>query len=104
VREDAPFRRDELTRALESRKIGTRLLFGGNLLRQPAYEGCTYRAIGDLRNTDFTMNNVFWLGVFPGLTKTMLDYVAVTVGEFVESAKAGAQVSSNCSPELPVFR
>ena len=103
VREDAPFRRDELTRALEARKIGTRLLFGGNLLRQPAYEGCTYRAIGDLRNTDFTMNNVFWLGVFPGLKKPMLDFVAATIGEFVGSARAGAQESSNCSPELPVL-
>ena len=104
VREGAPFRRDELTRALEARKIGTRLLFGGNLLRQPAYEGCTYRAIGDLRNTDFTMNNVFWLGVFPGLTKPMLDFVAATVGEFVASAKSGAGESSKCNTELPVLR
>jgi CDP-6-deoxy-D-xylo-4-hexulose-3-dehydrase len=104
VREDAPFRRDELTQALEARKIGTRLLFAGNLLRQPAYEGCKHRVIGDLRNTDFTMNNVFWLGVFPGLTTPMLDFVATTVGEFLESAKARRHESSKCNPELPVLR
>jgi CDP-6-deoxy-D-xylo-4-hexulose-3-dehydrase len=112
VRQDAPFRRDELTRALESKKIGTRLLFGGNLLRQPAYEGCTYRVIGDLRNTDFAMNSVFWLGVFPGLTKPMLDFVAATISEFIEKARARqlstngipAENSPTCNPELPVLR
>jgi len=88
VREDAPFRRDELTRALEAKRIATRLLFGGNLLRQPAYEECEYRAIGNLRKTDFAMNQVFWIGVYPGLTKPMLDFVAGTIGEFVESARA----------------
>lgn len=82
VRENAPFRRDELIRALEANKIGTRLLFGGNLLRQPAYEGCEYRAIGNLPNTDFVMNNVFWIGVYPGLTKPLLDYMAQTIATF----------------------
>ena len=76
VREDAPFRREELIRELEANKIGTRLLFGGNLLRQPAYEECQYRVVGQLRNTDFVMNNVFWVGVYPGLTEAMLEYVA----------------------------
>ncbi len=83
VRETAPFRRDELTAALESHKIGTRLLFGGNLTRQPAYEGRQYRVVGELVNTDFVMNNVFWIGVYPGLTLEMLDYVAETVQSFV---------------------
>jgi CDP-6-deoxy-D-xylo-4-hexulose-3-dehydrase len=89
VRENAPFSRDELTCALNDRKIGTRLLFGGNLLRQPAYAGCEYRAIGDLSNTDFVMNNVFWIGVFPGLTEPMLEFVAATIHAFVarESVK-----------------
>jgi CDP-6-deoxy-D-xylo-4-hexulose-3-dehydrase len=82
VRESAPFTRHGLVRALESKKIATRLLFGGNLLRQPAYEGCESRAIGDLRNTDFVMNNVFWVGVYPGLTEPMLDYVVETVVGF----------------------
>ncbi len=82
IREDAPFKREDLIRALDSQKIGTRLLFGGNLLRQPAYEGCEYRVIGNLPNTDFVMNNVFWLGVYPGLTTHMLDFVAATMVSF----------------------
>jgi len=90
VREDAPFRRDDLTRSLEAKKIGTRLLFGGNLLRQPAYEGCEYRVIGNLPKTDFTMNNVFWIGVYPGLTGEMLDYVANAISEFVTDVRSHA--------------
>ena len=89
VRKDAPFTREELTRALEAQKIGTRLLFGGNLLRQPAYEGCEYRAIGDLPNTDFVMNRVFWIGVYPGLTKRMIDFVAATVSAFIAQSASG---------------
>jgi len=87
VREGAPFTREELIRALEAKKIATRLLFGGNLLRQPAYEGCEYRVIGNLPNTDYVMNNVFWIGVYPGLTKPMLDYVAETIIHFVAESK-----------------
>ena len=83
VREGAPFTREELTGALEARKIGTRLLFGGNLLRQPAYEGSEMRSVGELANTDYVMNNVFWVGVYPGLTAPMLDFVAGTITEFV---------------------
>ena len=86
VRENAPFSRDELIRALEEKKIATRLLFGGNLLRQPAYEGCEYRVIGELRNTDFVMNNVFWIGVYPGLTPEMLDYAAETIQLFTKNS------------------
>jgi CDP-6-deoxy-D-xylo-4-hexulose-3-dehydrase len=82
VHKDAPFTREGLIRALEAKKIATRLLFAGNLLRQPAYEGCEYRAIGDLPNTDFVMNNVFWIGVYPGLTRPMLDFVATTITNF----------------------
>jgi len=95
VRESAPFRRNELIGALEAGKIGTRLLFGGNLLRQPAYEGCEYRVIGNLTNADFVMNNVFWIGVYPGLTKPMLDYVTGTIGDFAaRRARDSAQLSS----------
>jgi CDP-6-deoxy-D-xylo-4-hexulose-3-dehydrase len=81
VRENAPFTRDDLVHRLEERKIGTRLLFAGNLLRQPAYEGIDCRVIGDLKNTDFVMRNVLWVGVYPGLTKPMLDHVAAVIGE-----------------------
>ena len=88
VREKAPFRREDLTQALEANKIGTRLLFGGNLLRQPAYEGLEYRVAGELHNTNFVMNNVFWIGVYPGLTPAMLDFVAETIIGFVEQSKA----------------
>jgi CDP-6-deoxy-D-xylo-4-hexulose-3-dehydrase len=86
VREVAPFTREDLIRDLNAKKIGTRLLFGGNLLRQPAYEECEHRVIGHLPNTDFVMNRVFWIGVYPGLTRPMLDYVATSITEFVRSA------------------
>jgi len=86
VRETAPFKRQDLVRALEAKRIGTRLLFAGNLLRQPAYEGCEYRVVGELKNSDFAMNNVFWIGVYPGLTKEMLDYMAETIRGFVAGA------------------
>jgi CDP-6-deoxy-D-xylo-4-hexulose-3-dehydrase len=75
VRPDAPFNRNQVIAFLESRKIGTRLLFGGNLLRQPAYRDIRHRVVGSLENTDFIMNQVFWIGVFPGITSEMLAYV-----------------------------
>jgi CDP-6-deoxy-D-xylo-4-hexulose-3-dehydrase len=62
-----------------------RLLFGGNLTRQPAYEGRSYRTIGELKNSDFVMNNVFWIGVYPGLTAPMLEFIAKTMSDFVRS-------------------
>ena len=83
VREDAPFKRDQLTRALEMNKIGTRLIFAGNLLRQPAYEGWEYRVVGEMTNTDFVMNQSFWIGTFPGLTTEMLDFIAKVITDFV---------------------
>ena len=89
VREGAPFTRDQLTSALNGRKIGTRLLFGGNLTRQPAYAHCVYRAIGKLPNTDWVANNLFWLGIYPGLTRPMLDYVAQAVLEFAIERQSG---------------
>jgi CDP-6-deoxy-D-xylo-4-hexulose-3-dehydrase len=88
IRKGAPIRRIDLTGALEAKKIGTRLLFGGNLTRQPAYEGCEYRVIGSLPNTDYVMNHVFWIGVYPGLTREMLDFVAETVLDFVAAARS----------------
>ena len=87
VREDAPFTRDQLVKALEAQKIGTRLMFAGNLLRQPAYEGIEFRQIGDLPNTDFVMRNILWLGVFPGLNYAMLDHIVDTIAQFAAQAK-----------------
>jgi CDP-4-dehydro-6-deoxyglucose reductase, E1 len=84
VRESAPFSRDDLIGFLEQRRIQTRLLFGGNLTRQPAYQGIERRVVGDLRNSDLVMNNTFWIGVYPGLTEEMLDYVLAAFGEFAE--------------------
>ena len=89
VREDAPFSRDALTRELDSKRIGTRLLFGGNLVRQPAYQNIKYRVAHDLSRTDYIMRSVFWLGIFPGLNETMLDFVAETIGSFVAAQKTG---------------
>ena len=75
IREDSGVERRDVIRALDARGIGTRLLFGGNLLRQPAYRHVEHRVVGDLTNSDYVMNNGFWLGVYPGLTGPHLDYV-----------------------------
>ena len=84
IRVESSFSRKELIGFLEERKIGTRLLFGGNLTRQPAYKEVKYRIVGDLTNTDFIMNQTFWIGVYPGLTEEMLDYVIDTFHEFIK--------------------
>lgn len=78
VREEAPFSRADVVRFLEQRKIATRPLFGGNLVRQPAYENVPHRVVGKLANSDRVMNQLFWIGVYPGLTSEMLDYVVDT--------------------------
>jgi CDP-6-deoxy-D-xylo-4-hexulose-3-dehydrase len=83
IRRDSDLDRTKLLRHLDDKKIGTRLLFAGNLLKQPAYRNIEHRTVGDLKNTDLVMTNTFWLGVFPGLTKQMLDYVSDIVHEFV---------------------
>ena len=74
VRPGAPFTRNDLVRYLDDRKIATRLLFGGNLVRQPAYQNVEYRVAGSLERTDIVMNQVFWIGVYPGLDHTMIDF------------------------------
>lgn len=82
VKEDAPFTRNELVRYLEEKRIGTRLLFAGNLVRQPLYQGLNYRVVGDLANSDKVMEGTFWVGIFPGLTEEMLTYTASMMREF----------------------
>jgi CDP-6-deoxy-D-xylo-4-hexulose-3-dehydrase len=81
-----PVDREALLRFLESRKIGTRLLFAGNLTRQPAYKNVDWRIVGDLTNTDIVMRRTFWVGTYPGLTNEMLDYIAESITEFVNNA------------------
>ena len=83
VRPEAPFSRYEFVNFLEERKIATRLLFGGNLTRQPAYKNIKYRAIGALPNSDLVMNQLLWIGVYPGLTQPMLDYMLESIHEAV---------------------
>ena len=82
VKDNAPFKRADIVRFLEDNKIATRMLFGGNLTKQPAYKNIKYRMVGDLKNTDLVMNNLFWIGVYPGLTKDMLAYIDDVVKRF----------------------
>lgn len=84
VRPGAGINRNQVVQFLESRKIGTRLLFGGNLTRQPAYKNIPHRVAAPLENSDFIMNNVFWLGVYPGLTNEMLDFVSESLHEVIK--------------------
>jgi CDP-6-deoxy-D-xylo-4-hexulose-3-dehydrase len=79
VKPDGPKTRNEIVQELNDRKIGTRLLFGGNLLRQPAFMGTPRKVIGDLVNTDRIMNDTFWIGVWPGLSMEMLEYIVSTL-------------------------
>ena len=78
-----PVNREELLRFLDDRKIGTRLMFAGNITRQPAYSKTDFRIVGDLTNSDIVMRRSFWLGVYPGLDKRMLEYVVESVREFM---------------------
>lgn len=85
IRPGSSIDRTTLLRHLDDKKIGTRLLFAGNLLKQPAYRNIEHRVIGDLKNSDLVMTNTFWLGVYPGLTNEMLNYVSEVVHDFVKA-------------------
>ena len=91
LREDSRVSRDELTRALEASNIQTRLLFAGNLIRQPCfdeYRGTdVYRTADSLDNTDYVMRNSFWIGVYPGMTEAMLDYMADQIIEKIRASR-----------------
>lgn len=76
--------RNKLVRDLETNKIGTRLIFGGNLLKQPAYRHIERRVVGELTNTDFIMNHSFWIGVHPALNDEMLEYMVTKLEELVK--------------------
>ena len=88
LRPEAPFDREDMLRFLnDEKKIGTRLLFGGNLLRQPYMKDRNYRVAGSLDNSDLVMNRTFWIGVYPGLTQDHLDYTLATISSYVERAR-----------------
>jgi CDP-6-deoxy-D-xylo-4-hexulose-3-dehydrase len=84
VRPEGRISRDAVTRFLEDRLIGTRLLFGGNLARQPAFAGAPFRAVGELANSDLIMRSAFWIGVWPGLSREMLEYMVQSVHAALE--------------------
>lgn len=86
VKPGSPKSRNQIVAQLNAKKIGTRLLFGGNLLRQPAFIGTPRRVIGDLENTNRIMNDTFWIGVWPGLTLEMLDYVVEAISDVFKNA------------------
>jgi len=75
VKPGAGFTKNELVRYLEKNKISTRMLFAGNIIRQPAYKNIRYRLAGSLKNTDFIMRHTFWIGVYPGITEAMISYI-----------------------------
>ena len=85
LRNKCKFSRRDITTFLEQSKIGTRLLFGGILLRQPAYLNINHRQIGNLENTNTIAENTFWIGIYPGITQEMLDYVYDSVYKFINS-------------------
>ena len=81
--------RNAMTRYIESRNVQTRLLFSGNLIKHPCFDQIrgtdAYRVVGDLEQTDFIMNNSFWVGVYPGMTDEMIDYMALVIKEATEA-------------------
>jgi CDP-6-deoxy-D-xylo-4-hexulose-3-dehydrase len=82
MRDDAPFKRDDLLKYLNDKKIGTRLLFGGNLIRQPYMKGRNYRVHGTLDASDKVMRDTFWLGVYPGLGDAAIDYIVDCITDY----------------------
>ena len=85
MRPESGLSRNALTRSLEEKNIQTRLLFSGNLIRHPCFDSIrgtdAYRVSGSLKVTDFVMNNTFWIGVYPGMTEEMIDYMATSIIE-----------------------
>lgn len=83
IKDNASFTRDEIVKYLEQNKIVTRMLFGGNLTKQPAYQDIKYRVFDTLKNTDLVMNNLFWIGVYPGISNNMLKYILECFDKFL---------------------
>ncbi len=87
IRESASFERKTLLQYLDKHRIGTRLLFGGNLTNQPAYRDIDFRIIGDLKKSNIIMNNSFWIGVFPGITGELIGYIEDIIKTFIVNYK-----------------
>ncbi|OQA89896.1 MAG: UDP-4-amino-4,6-dideoxy-N-acetyl-beta-L-altrosamine transaminase [Elusimicrobia bacterium ADurb.Bin231] len=83
VKPKAPFTRSDIVNYLEKNRIATRMLFGGNLTKQPAYRNIKYRIFGELNNTDLVMNNLFWIGVYPGITAEKIKYISEIFVTFI---------------------
>ena len=83
LKENCPVTRLDLLTYLDQNKVGSRLLFAGNLTRQPYMAGANYRISGDLTNTDNVMNNTFWIGVQPALTREMLEFAAAKIESYL---------------------
>lgn len=85
IKESSPINRNDLVQFLEKNKIGTRLLFAGNLIKQPAYLNINKRIVGNLDNTDIVMNKSFWLGVWPGLEESHYDYIIEIINKYLHN-------------------
>jgi CDP-6-deoxy-D-xylo-4-hexulose-3-dehydrase len=103
IRDDAPFSRTAMVRWLDGHKIATRLLFGGNLIRQPAYRDVSYRVAGDLTVSDIVMNRTFWIGVYPGITQQMIDYVLEVFHQAPKKLGAESGRSDKYADSFPPF-
>jgi CDP-6-deoxy-D-xylo-4-hexulose-3-dehydrase len=94
VRDNAPFTRRQFAQYLEMRRIQTRPLFAGNIVRQPAFRHVAHRVAGGLVNTDKIMNDSFFVGVYPGLTAAMLDYMEQVFADFFQSVRSGRLIAA----------
>ena len=87
VRPETGLKRNDVTKYIESKNVQTRLLFSGNIVKQPCFDEIrdseVYRIVGNLENSDFVVSNTFWVGVYPGMTDTMIDYMAEVIKEAV---------------------
>ena len=85
INENAPFCREKIVKYLETNKIATRMLFGGNLIKQPAYKDIRYKKIGNLKNSNLIMKNLFWIGVYPGISIKVMNYMKKILKNFLKS-------------------